>query len=145
MEEKKFISEEKFSSSMSSFSGMYKERNKNIFLTLFYTGMKVSELCNLDIHDIVDESWNIKSIIKVKTDKKIREIPLSQGAKKVLKYFLPENKDEKGPLIISNKYEAITPRQIQRIFKDVSRHIGFIVMPNYCRYSFTKKQLEDKK
>jgi site-specific recombinase XerD len=121
---------------MNSFDGKFKERNKLIFSLMYYGGLRITELCNLNIENIIDSDWNIRKFIEVTALKKTRTIELNASARKIVKFFLPKDKNERGPLIVSNKKEGITPRQIQRIFKDISIKINKTILPCFCYFNY---------
>ena len=124
-------------------------RDKAILELLFSTGLRVSELTNLNRENI-----NLKSgefSIRGKGNK-IRLVFISDSAKNALSDYLAKRKDVDPALFIhfkkgsSNKFAEdkktsslrLTPRSIQRIVKNCAIKAGIVkkVTPHTLRHSF---------
>jgi len=122
-------------------------RDKAILELLFSTGLRVSELCNLNCENI-----NLKSgefSIRGKGGK-IRIVFISDSAKDTLLKYLKERKDLDPALFVNlknpsknsemkNKSQTrLTPRSIQRIVKSCALKAGIVkkVTPHTLRHSF---------
>jgi len=117
-------------------------RDKAILELLFSTGLRVSELCNLN-----RDSVNLKSgefAVRGKGDK-IRLVFLSQSAKEAIKNYLEKRKDVDEALFIrqtKNSVKAdnlrLTPRSIERLMKYYAAKAGLSkkVTPHTIRHSF---------
>jgi len=113
-------------------------RDKAIIETLFSTGLRVSELCQLN-KDIDLKSGEI--VIKGKGGK-IRVVFLSQRAIKHLRKYLKERKDDNPALFISfaknSQFKRLTTRSIQKIIKNYSKKLGLSknIHPHTFRHQF---------
>ncbi len=111
-------------------------RDKAILECLFSTGLRVSELCNLN-RDIDLEKREI--VVKGKGDQ-IRLVFLSQRAVEALKNYLQKRNDNFPALFISlakNSFgKRITPRSIQKIIKYYAQKTGLTknVHPHSLRH-----------
>ena len=120
-------------------------RDKAILETLFSTGLRVSELVNLNVDQV-----NLKSgefMVRGK-GKKDRIVFLSERAKKAIEEYLSKRTDNYKPLFINlstntddldeGEYKRLTPRSIQRLIKKYSSIAGITkkVTPHILRHSF---------
>lgn len=121
-------------------------RDRAIIELLFSSGLRVSELCNLNIDDI-----NIKRrefTVRGK-NKKDRPIFISSHAADKLQTYLETRTDELKPLFISysrrnlkpstdGNHRRITPRSVQRLVDEYSKLAGITkhVTPHTMRHSF---------
>lgn len=120
-------------------------RDKAILMTLFSTGMRVSELCSLD-RDKIDTRRGELSIRG--KGSKIRMVFLSEEAIKCIADYLAKRVDADEALFIripkngifSKEAELrLTSRSIQRIIKKTSIKAGIVgkkVSPHTIRHSF---------
>lgn len=120
-------------------------RDKAIIETLFSTGMRVSELTNLDIDQTNLERGEF--LVRGKGDKE-RIVFLSDAAKDAISDYLAKRNDDHKPLFIhvgginddmeEGEFMRITPRSIQRIIKKYAKLAGIVktVTPHVLRHSF---------
>jgi site-specific recombinase XerD len=118
------------------------QRDRAIFELLFSTGLRISELCNLD-----RESVNLKSdefSVRGKGGK-VRVVFLSSEAKNALKLYLDKRKDMAEPLFVSQKEERLTPRSIERFIKAYAIKAGIMkpITPHTLRHSFATDLLRN--
>lgn len=113
-------------------------------LELFYSsGLRLSELANLNLQDISG------AVVRVKgKGNKEREIPVGRVAitaindwKKIRK---DKNIEDDNALFLSNRGKRISPRTIQARLKTLSEHQGMAenVHPHMLRHSFASHILE---
>jgi len=122
-------------------------RDKAILDLLFSTGLRISELCNLQKEDINLE----KSEFSVKgKGGKVRVVFLDQEAKESLRRYLERRNDKSEFMFISyghvknvkaqssNVKGGITPRSVQRMIHKYARMAGLTkkVTPHVLRHSF---------
>lgn len=120
-------------------------RDKAILETLFSTGLRVSELVNLDRKEINFNRGEFS--VRGKGDKE-RIVFLSNSAKDALLDYLKQRKDDFSPLFIHHsgtqddyeegEYQRLTQRSIQRIIKKYAKMAGITkeVTPHVIRHSF---------
>jgi site-specific recombinase XerD len=120
-------------------------RDKAILETLFSTGLRVSELINLDRRQVNLERGEF--MIRGKGDKE-RIVFLSDSAKDVVSEYTKKRKDSYQPLFIhiggvQDKYEdgeymRLTARSVQRMIKKYAKMVGITkeVTPHVLRHSF---------
>ncbi len=117
-------------------------RDRAIFELFFSTGLRLSELCNLD-----RDSVNLKSqefSVRGKGGK-VRVVFLSPEAKQTLENYLDKRKDMGDPLFVNNQEGRITPRSIERIIKKYAIAAGIMkpVTPHTLRHSFATDLLRN--
>jgi site-specific recombinase XerD len=121
------------------------KRDLAILETLFSTGLRVSELCNLDINQINLERCEFSVRGKGNKD---RVVFISPSAAESLKKYLKARRDSAKPVFIhfsGSKDEAsegdfwrLTPRSVQRIIQKYAQLAGITkkVTPHILRHSF---------
>jgi site-specific recombinase XerD len=128
-------------------------RDKAILITLFSTGMRVSELCSLN-RDKID--LNRGELAIRGKGSKIRMVFLSDDCKKIIGEYLKKRPDidealfiriPKNALTFSKESDLrLTPRSIQRIIKKYATRAGIVgkhVSPHTLRHSFATDLLRN--
>jgi len=112
-------------------------RNTAIVFMLLYTGIRLSELCNLDRNDIdINGQIGTVTINSIHGEKK-RTVPIPKDALKILKSYLetlPE--DYQGPLFISKQNNRLTTRSIQYMLEK------YEINPHKLRHTFCRDLIE---
>ncbi|AZV41019.1 tyrosine-type recombinase/integrase [Peribacillus asahii] len=112
-------------------------RNITIVYLLLHTGIRVSELCDLDCEDIVVESnkWYIQ--VRNAKRKIDRTVPLTDAAQAHLKNYLDSLKEQAEPLFISSYNQRMTPRSVQYLLKKYNVH------PHKLRHTFCQRLIDN--
>ena len=107
------------------------ERDKLIIRTIYATGVRVSELCNINIEDIDFEEHTIR--IRGKGDK-IRIVFVDDDTLESIRKFTGNLIT--GPLFVGQQGKNISPRAIQHIF----RHYAPVgITPHKIRHSYASE------
>lgn len=110
-------------------------RDKAILEVLFSTGLRVSELANLNREDI--NLLKAEFYVRGKGGK-IRPVFLSETAQKALKYYL-DSREDPEPAVFINKvnHQRLTARSIQRIVRKWAIKAGLTkkITPHTLRHS----------
>jgi len=106
-------------------------RDKLIVRTIYATGVRVSELCNMNVEDIDFEEHTIRITGK---GGKIRMVFVDEETLAEIKTFVG-NKIE-GPLFLGQQGKHISPRAIQHIFKHYAPQ-G--ITPHKIRHSYASE------
>ncbi len=120
---------------------LLKLRDAAILETLFSTGLRVSELCNLNKEKINLETGELS--VKGKRGK-IRTVFLSEKAREMLKKYLEKRKDIDPALFVNARKTSttdqlrLTPRSVQRIVQKWAIAAGITkqITPHTLRHSF---------
>ncbi|MGC8913188.1 MAG: site-specific tyrosine recombinase/integron integrase [Thermoplasmata archaeon] len=114
-------------------------RDYAILRTLAYTGLRVGELCNLEIGDI-DFSEGVIHVRSGKGDKD-RIVVIEENTASALKTYLSERyRIDAGTdrVFISRKKKPISPLSVERIVKKYAKKAGITkkVTPHVLRHTF---------
>lgn len=115
---------------------------------LWDTGMRGGELVRLRMSDIKGTS----AIINTEKNHRKRLVAWSRETDRLLKLYLPLRKElqaKDDSLLVSLKKpprKQITTRQLERIFKEVSKKagLGLEIRPHGMRHAFTHQQLRKR-
>lgn len=126
-----------------------KIRDQAILELLYSSGMRVSEVCKLNLQDLDFKERYIRVFGK---GKKERLVPFSNTAKEVLilyinglrKELLKTKEEKTNALFLNYKGERITPRGIEFIFKHIGEKTGTFISfhPHTLRHTFATHLLE---
>lgn len=126
----------------------YANRNQCIILLLLYTGVRVSELCNLNVLDVDIEENTIRVIGKGKKERMVYFMPslvpfLKEYLDNVRPTLLLDKKDE--ALFINSKGTRISVRAIQNLLNDRASQSDtpFNVTPHMLRHTFATNLLNN--
>ena len=113
-----------------------------IILTLGYSGLRVGELCALDVDD-VDFSDGIINVRSGKGDKG-RIALIEDKTVNALKSHLDARKAASGPLFLSTHRQRMNERTVQRIIKKYAKKAGITkkVTPHVLRHTFATTLLK---
>ena len=112
-------------------------RNFAILVTLGYTGLRVSELCQLDLED-VEFGTRTLTVRHGKGDKG-RIVPIEEKCVRSLQAYLDHAKlAPGGPMFRSSRGSRLYPRAVQRMIKTYARRAGITrtVTPHILRHTF---------
>lgn len=125
-------------------------RDRAMLELLFSTGLRVSELCNLnqDI-DLSRDEFSVRG-----KGEKVRVVFMSQSAKKALAEYIKKRGDMSDALFVSygrgsakkgKDLPRITPRSVERIVKQYATRAGITrkVTPHVIRHSFATDLLSN--
>ncbi len=115
-------------------------RNKALYELLYSTGLRVSELVNINLSDIQYDAHTIRSIGKGNTE---RLVLFSDTCKHHLLYYQNNIRPHwitrpTEALFLNTKGQRLTQRSVQRILKNATKKQGIekIVTPHTLRHSF---------
>ncbi len=136
----KYISDEEMKSLIEAAQGRHGDLA--IILTLGYSGLRVGELCALDVDDI-DFSEGVINVRSGKGDKD-RIALIEEKTIMAMKNYLDARKATSGPLFLSSHHRRINERTIQRIIKKYARKAGITktVTPHVLRHTFATTLLK---
>ena len=118
-------------------------RDKAVFAILYACGLRVSEVCGLDIHDVGDESIRVKG-----KGGKERVVPIAKEAIEAVDYYLTHYRDGKGEssaLFITTKGKRMGRVNVWSRIKFYAEKacITKNISPHTLRHSFATHLLEN--
>lgn len=128
---------------------IYAIRNQCIILLLLNTGMRVSELTNLDLLDLDIEGMAIRVFGKGSKERIVffmpSVIPYIQNYINDVRPILLNGKENENALFIGSKGSRITPRAIENILNDRASkaNVPFKVTPHMLRHTFATSLLNE--
>lgn len=116
-------------------------RNTLIIKMLFYTGLRVGELCALNRDTIRNRQFTV-----VGKSKDPRPCFITKEIEQDIRAYLAMRSDDNPALFLSNETgERITTGNVQRIFKRIGADAGlYRVTPHTMRHSFATRLIDDK-
>lgn len=115
-------------------------RDKCLIRLLYSTGLRVSELVNLNKNDIKTESIHVISGKGAKD----RIVFVDPGTQEMINRYISERNDDNEALFLSTHGDRISARTIQWLIKNYSKKAGIEkkVTPHVLRHSFATHMLE---
>ena len=103
--------------------------------TLYETGCRVSEFCDLKVDDFYSDECRI--IVREGKGGKRREIPVTAALSNHLKLYLEFSNIREGRIFNSQNGPRISPRRIQQLVKEISDTAGIsmTVTPHTLRHT----------
>jgi integrase/recombinase XerD len=111
-------------------------RNIAIVYILLHTGIRVSELCDLNCSDILIEEKRKYMTVRNSKGEIDRVVPLSHDANLHIENYKNARKEEMEVLFISSHNQRITPRSVQYMLKKYEVH------PHKLRHTFCKQLID---
>jgi integrase/recombinase XerD len=108
-------------------------RNITMIFTLLHTGIRVSELCDLNKDDIILDLENAYLNVKQVNSNEGRQIPLSEDLRNYLEKYIESQTKDNSALFVSNINKRLTPRAVQYILKK------YDVNPHKLRHTFCQR------
>ena len=119
-------------------------RNKLIVYLLLYTGVRVSELVNIQLTDIDFLTSHLQVIGK---GGKRREIGLKQEVLQLVRQYIKEERSasvfhESGYLLLSQRAEKMHRDAVRDWLANISKELGFKLHPHLFRHTFCTRLLK---
>lgn len=119
-------------------------RNKLIVYLLLYTGVRVSELVNIQLTDIDFLTSHLQVIGK---GGKRREIGLKQEVLQLVRPYIKEERSasvfhESGYLLLSQRAEKMHRDAVRDWLANISKELGFKLHPHLFRHTFCTRLLK---
>ena len=118
-------------------------RDRAILETFYATGIRVSELCGLNIHDVGEEALRVKG-----KGGKERTVPIGEAAIEAIDRYLGEYRNEPGenrPLFVTRKGKRIRREAVWERIKLYAHAAGIEkdISPHTLRHSFATHLLDN--
>jgi len=114
-------------------------RDRAIVLMLLHTGLRVSELCNLELKDIKINENNGSVQVNAPKGRKYRVVPLNKITRQATSNWLSVRPEvETSALFVGKHWEHASPLLVQRVLAEFGRRAGIEVTPQELRHTFGK-------
>ncbi len=128
---------------MRAVQGSGKTRDLAIVTLLLHTGVRVSELCNLEIEDIVLKERSGSLTVRSGKGNKWREVPLNSTVRRALSTWLAERGPGPGRLFTGRKGGKITERNVEYLITKYAYEARLEkVTPHTLRHCFCKNLID---
>jgi integrase/recombinase XerC len=129
--------------------GLLRVRDVAMLELLYGTGLRVSELCSLDVTDI-DRSRHQTAMVLVRHGKggKSRQVPIGGAADRAITAYLPARASlgaSTPALFVNGAGQRLTPRSVQRLVKrwTIAGGVHAAATPHALRHSFATHLLDE--
>jgi integrase/recombinase XerC len=143
-------SHRRLSSAEEARHGLLRLRDAALLEILYGTGLRVSEVCGLDLDDIdLDRYATPMLLVRRGKGNKSRQVPVGGAADRALVAYLPARRalgaSERGALFVNAQGERLTPRSVQRMVKrwTIAGGVHAHATPHGLRHSFATHLLDE--
>ena len=118
-------------------------RDYSIVVLLLNTGLRISELCDLDMGDIVSNPRSGHLRVRKGKGTKERVVPLNKTARDVIEDWQTVRPETSSRALYINKYgDRVAERVIQRTIQEMGRRAEVDATPHTLRHSFAKNLVD---
>jgi integrase/recombinase XerC len=116
-------------------------RDRAVVELLYASGLRVSELAGLDVHDVDRETRTVRVIGK---GRKERIVPFGEAARRALDTYLAGRAGDPGPLFRNRRGGRLSVRSLYAIVRARARASGLSrrVTPHTLRHTFATHMLD---
>jgi len=120
------------------------KRDAAIIQLLRHTGLRVGELCNLELQDIEMSTRKGKVIIRSGKGHRYREVPLNLDARRTLQAYFADRKEVDDPhVFIGQRGNGLTDAAVYDVVKKYARLSNVDgVSPHVLRHTFARSLLD---
>ncbi len=118
-------------------------RNYALVLFLLNTGLRVAEVCALELDDV--ELTERKGVVTVRQGKgdKMRAVPLNKPAREALTRWLAARGEADSPRVFLGKRGPLDTSGVQRLMAELSQRTGLAnLTPHTLRHTFGKRLVD---
>jgi integrase/recombinase XerC len=114
-------------------------RNHTMVVLMLHTGLRVAEVCALDIADLTLHERSGELRVRSGKGDKARTVPLNADVRKALRAWLVvEARRALDPLFNGRTGERLTPRGVQKMIAKLAHRAGVELTPHTLRHTFAK-------
>jgi len=117
-------------------------RDIAVFELLANAGLRVSELCSLEIEDVVLSERKGKLAVRGKGNK-YREVPLNVQVRKAIRQYLEVRPLSDSNRLILGERGPMTPSGVYRLLRKYADAVGVHVSPHMLRHTFATRLLRE--
>ncbi|MEW6226522.1 MAG: tyrosine-type recombinase/integrase [Bacillota bacterium] len=103
-------------------------KDRALLALLLHTGLRVSEVVSLQVEDVVIRERSGLVVVRQGKGRNYREVPLNATARRMVQEWLEQHPG--GERLFPGKSGSLTPRAVQKRFKELGRLAGVEVCPH---------------
>ncbi len=121
-------------------------RDEAVIALLLNTGLRVAELCSLDVGDVIVNSRGGRVIVRNGKGRKQRDVPLNANVRSSLRLWLAEREriavTDPDALFLTKYHQRIGTESIRYLLKELSQRAGIKASPHTLRHVFGKSLVD---
>ena len=118
-------------------------RARAVFSLFLYAGCRVSDLVQLELHDLAINERSGHVLFRFGKGGKQRTVPLPLPARKALQDYLEQRPAIDTEEVFLGERGALTDRGVRNLCGKYSAYVGFRIYPHLLRHTFAKQFLAD--
>jgi len=114
-------------------------RNKTIAVLMLYSGLRVSEVANLNVSDVFVTARKGEITVRCGKNSKHKRVPMNPELREVMQAFMPRPRDPQEPLFMSQKGNRISTNAIDHLIRQIARDAGVEMSSHSLRHTCLSK------
>jgi integrase/recombinase XerC len=112
-------------------------RNRTMAMLMLHCGLRISEVCQLNVSDVLLAARKRELIVRCGKNDKRRVIPINKEAGEVLQEFLSSGRvaDDNAPFFVSQKGNRLSSQAIDNVIRGFGRESGVTLSSHRLRHT----------
>jgi len=136
------VAEKGLNAAQTESARMLAQRDLCVVVTLLHTGLRISELCDLNQADVIMSAKKGKLVVRQGKGERRREVPLNQEAREALSAWHLIRGDDGSLLFSGKRGEGISVSGVHRRLAELGRIARVEVHAHTLRHTFAKNLID---